>query len=315
MAKVAIVGCGFVGRAWAIVFARAGNEVHLWDRDKNAADNAIGYIKQVLDDLARFDLLAGRDVTSVLSSLIPSKKLADALDGAIYVQENTPEDLSIKHGIFTKIDQHSGPDTIIASSTSALLPSLLFKHLAGRERCLVAHPINPPYLVPAVEIVPSPWTSERVVKNTSEFLTSSGQAPILMKKEYDGFIMNRMQGALLEEAFRLVAEGYASVDDVDIGIREGLALRWSFMGPFETIDLNAPGGIADYIARYQPIYENIFPQMQHRVDWDGNVLATVEGERRQHVAQDELEERQKWRDRRMMALIAHKRKSDREFGK
>jgi L-gulonate 3-dehydrogenase len=261
------------------------------------------------------DLLAGRDVASVLVNLTPSKELADALDGAFYVQENTPEDLAIKHGILAKIDGLANPETIIASSTSALLPSRLFENLAGRERCLVAHPINPPYLVPAVEVVPSPWTDPQVVEKTREFLKGSGQAPIVMKKEYDGFIMNRMQGALLEEAFRLVAEGYATIEDVDIGIREGLALRWSFIGPFETIDLNAPGGIADYINRYQPIYANIFPQMQHRVDWAGDVLATVEKGRRKHVARDQLEERQKWRDRRLMALMAHKKKSDKEFGK
>ena len=105
-----------------------------------------------------------------------------------------------------------------------------------------------------------------------------------MKRELDGFVMNRMQGALLEEAFRLVADGYASVEDVDVGIREGLALRWSFMGPFETIDLNAPGGVRDYVERYQGIYADLFPQMQRRVDWAGPVLDTVESERRASAA-------------------------------
>ncbi|TIW09992.1 MAG: 3-hydroxyacyl-CoA dehydrogenase, partial [Mesorhizobium sp.] len=133
--------------------------------------------------------------------------------------------------------------------------------------------------------------------------------------ELDGFIMNRMQGALLEEAFRLVAGGYASVEDVDVGIREGLALRWSFMGPFETIDLNAPGGVRDYVERYQSIYSNIFPQMRHRVDWAGEVLQTVESERRRRLPQERLLDRQVWRDRRLMALAAHKKKADEEFGK
>ena len=90
------------------------------------------------------------------------------------------------------------------------------------------------------------------------FLRSAGHAPIVMKRELDGFVMNRLQGALLEEAFRLVEQGYAGVEDVDVGIREGLALRWSFMGPFETIDLNAPAGVRDYAARYQGIYSGIF---------------------------------------------------------
>ena len=135
-----------------------------------------------------------------------------------------------------------------------------------------------------------------------------------MKKELDGFIMNRMQGALLEEAFRLVADGYASVEDVDTGIRDGLALRWSFMGPFETIDLNAPGGVRDYAERYQRIYENLFPQMLRRVDWTGAVMEEVEKDRRKKVPADKLQERQVWRDRRLMALAAHKKKALKEIG-
>jgi 3-hydroxyacyl-CoA dehydrogenase len=154
-----------------------------------------------------------------------------------------------------------------------------------------------------------------VVERTRALLVAAGQSPIVMQRELDGFVMNRMQGALLEEAFRLVADGYASPEDIDVGIREGLALRWSFMGPFETIDLNAPGGVRDYVERYQGIYENLFPQMQRRVDWAGDVLKTVESLRRAQVPQSELGKRQAWRDRRLMALAAHKRAADKKIGK
>ena len=123
-----------------------------------------------------------------------------------------------------------------------------------------------------------------------------------------------MQGALLQEAFRVVADGHASVEDVDIGIREGLALRWSFMGPFETIDLNAPGGVRDYVERYQPIYKGLFAAMQRRVDWSGPVIDTIEAERRIKLGAGRLRERQVWRDRRLMALAAHKRKAARKIG-
>jgi L-gulonate 3-dehydrogenase len=143
---------------------------------------------------------------------------------------------------------------------------------------------------------------------------AAGQAPIVMKRELDGFVMNRMQGALLEEAFRLVADGFASAEDVHVGIREGLALRWSFMGPFETIDLNAPAGVRDYVERYQGIYSNLFTQMQRRVDWAGSVLAEIERERRAALPADQLAERQRWRDRRLMALAAHKRRAARDIG-
>jgi hypothetical protein len=141
-----------------------------------------------------------------------------------------------------------------------------------------------------------------------------GQAPLVMKRELDGFIMNRLQGALLEEAFRLVADGYASAEDVDVGIREGLALRWSFMGPFETIDLNAPAGVRDYVERYEGIYLNLFGQMQRRVAWGGPVLAEIERERRGRVPAADLVKRQLWRDRRLMALAAHKRRAAKEIG-
>jgi len=133
-----------------------------------------------------------------------------------------------------------------------------------------------------------------------------------MKREIDGFIMNRLQGALLEEAFRLVDQGYASIEDIDIGLREGLALRWSFMGPFETIDLNAPGGVRDYVERYQSIYANIFPSVQWRADWAGPVLKVVEEQRRAALPASQLAARQQWRDRQLMALAAHKRRAGRE---
>jgi len=164
-------------------------------------------------------------------------------------------------------------------------------------------------------VVPAPWTAPEVVTRTRDFLIECGQTPLVMKRELDGFIMNRLQGALLDEAFRLVADGYASVEDVDVGIRDGLALRWSMIGPFETIDLNAPGGVRDYVERYQGIYENLFYQMQRRVDWAGPVLDEIERDRRARVPASDLEARQAWRDRRLMALAAHKRQADKDIGK
>ena len=243
-----------------------------------------------------------------------TRDLADALAGALHIQENTPEDLAMKRKVFAMLDGEAGADGVLASSTSALLPSRFTENLNGRHRCLVVHPINPPYLIPAAEVVPAPWTDPDVVERTAAFLRAAGHAPIVMRRELDGFVMNRMQGALLEEAFRLVAEGYASVEDVDIGIREGLALRWSFMGPFETIDLNAPGGVRDYAERYQRIYAEIFPTMQRRVDWSGAAMDTIERQRRSRLPAGSLADRQAWRDRRLMALAAHKRRAARDLG-
>jgi 3-hydroxyacyl-CoA dehydrogenase len=314
MAKVAIIGSGFVGRAWAIAFARAGNTVALWDVDADAPRRAIAFIRDALPDLAANDLLNGRMPDEVLAAISIEADIAAALAGAAHVQENTPERLDMKQAIFARLDSLAPKDAVLASSSSAILPSRFTEGLPGRHRCLVVHPINPPYLIPAAEVVPAPWTSPEVVERTRRFLLAAGQAPIVMQRELDGFIMNRMQGALLEEAFRLVADGYASVEDVDIGIREGLALRWSFMGPFETIDLNAPGGIRDYVIRYQGIYENLFGQMQRRVDWAGAVLGPIERDRRKKLPEADLVKRQLWRDRRLMALAAHKRRAAKDIG-
>jgi L-gulonate 3-dehydrogenase len=313
--NIAIIGTGFIGRAWAISFARAQANVKLWDPADGAAAKAIEYISGVLGDLLANDLLEGQSIGDVLSRLSEARTLAEALDGVAYVQESSPEILSTKKELFAKLDALAAPETILASSTSALLPSLFTEGLAGAGRCVVVHPINPPYLIPAAEVVPSPWTSPLVVEKARDILIAAGHAPLVMKKELDGFIMNRLQGALLEEAFRLVAGGFATVDDIDMGIRDGLALRWSFIGPFETMDLNAPGGVRDYAQRYEPIYKGLFPQMQWRVDWQGDTMDAVEAQRRKSLPQQQLGNRQVWRDRRLMALTAHKKKADKDYGR
>jgi 3-hydroxyacyl-CoA dehydrogenase len=315
MAKIAIIGAGFVGRGWAISFARAGHEVALWDSQPAAPAAALAYIESLMPELQGHDLLGGATPTEIAARLRIATTLEEALAGAVHVQENTPEDVNVKREIFARLDAVAGPEAVLASSTSAILPSKFTEGLPGRGRCLVAHPINPPYLIPAVEVVPAPWTRPDAVDRTAALLRAAGHAPIVMKRELDGFVMNRMQGALLEEAFRLVSEGYASVEDIDVGIRDGLALRWSFMGPFETIDLNAPGGVADYVRRYQSIYAGIFRTVQWRADWSGPLLATVEGERRAALPADRLGERQAWRDKRLMALAAHKRDVDGKVGR
>ena len=314
MSKVAIVGTGFIGRAWAISFARAGHDVALWDAAGGAPADALAYIESLLPDLAANDLLDGASPAELRALMRIADTLDSALDGVDHVQESTPEDVELKRRVFTDLDRVAPPGAILASSTSAILPSYFTEHLAGRARCLVVHPINPPYLIPAAEVVPSPWTAPAAVDRTADLLRAAGHAPIVMKRELDGFVMNRLQGALLEEAFRLVADGYASVEDVDVGIRDGLALRWSFMGPFETIDLNAPGGARDYAERYQFIYSRLFESMQRRVDWTGPVMDTVEAERRKIVPAEALRDRQAWRDRRLMALAAQKRKAARDIG-
>jgi L-gulonate 3-dehydrogenase len=304
--KVAVVGAGFIGRAWAIAFARAGCRVALHDPQAGVADAALAFIEAILGDLAANGLLRGQSPADLLQRIHTAPDLETALQGAKHIQENAPERLDLKIALFRALDAQAEPDAVIASSTSALLPSAFTEELAGRDRCLVVHPINPPYLVPAVEVVPAPWTGPMTIERASAFMRTIGQSPIVMRRELDGFIMNRLQGALLQEAFRLIAEGYASAEEVDIGVREGIGLRWAFMGPFETIDLNAPGGVKDYIARYEGLYRNLWKSQDHIVPWSGALSVKLEAERAALLPRDRLAARQAWRDRRLMALVAHK---------
>jgi 3-hydroxyacyl-CoA dehydrogenase len=312
--KIAIVGSGFIGRAWAISFARGGHRVALWDPEPGAAQAAVGFIEGVLADLEANDLLGGQAPAEIRARLAPAEGLAEALAGAAHVQENAPEALATKRALFAELDRLAAPGAVLASSSSALVPSSFSEGLAGRARCLVAHPINPPYLIPAVELVPAPWTDPAAVERTRRLMVAVGQSPIVMKRELDGFIMNRMQGALLQEAFRLIAAGECTPEDIDVGICQGIGLRWAFMGPFETIDLNAPGGVRDYIERYEQIYIRLWPSQNHIASWAGQ-SGRLEQSRRAALPRDRLAARQAWRDRRLMALAAHKRKAEKDIGK
>jgi 3-hydroxyacyl-CoA dehydrogenase len=227
---------------------------------------------------------------------------------ALHIQENVSENVDVKRAVFAALDAASLPDAVLASSTSALLPSSFTEGLAGRARCLVAHPINPPSLIPAVEIVPAPWTDAAAMDRCAATMAGIGQKPIRMAREIDGFIMNRLQGALLQEAMRLVADGIATPEDIDTGIRDGLAPRWSLCGPFEAIDLNAPGGVRDYVARYGPMYRIIGAGQTTLPDWEGATLDRIEAARRAALPLADLPKAQTRRDRRLMALMAHFRR-------
>jgi 3-hydroxyacyl-CoA dehydrogenase len=312
MERIALVGGGLIGQAWAIVFGRAGHEVMLYDAEPAALKRARDAIAARLEDLAGFGLVG--DPHAVLGRIGYATGLAEALDGAAYVQESTPERVEVKREAYAEIDRLAAPDAILASSTSGIPASSFTAHLAGRHRCLVAHPINPPFVTPLVELCPAPWTDPAVVDRTHDLMTSVGQAPIRLNKEVQGFVANRMQAALIGAALRMVQDGVASAADIDIAIKDGIGLRWSFMGPFETIDLNAPGGIADYLRRYGPLYQAI--EGEHGpLDWtDDGLLRQVDQERRAVLPAERLPERSAWRDRRLMALAAQKRQAADHIG-
>jgi L-gulonate 3-dehydrogenase len=304
MTNVAIVGAGLIGRAWAIVFARAGFSVTLWDQFPLQTTAALTFIADRLPELRAAGLLAD-DPETVMARIRPMQSLWEAVRDADYIQESGPERTDVKISMFTELERAARADAIIASSSSGIPASAFTIHLKTRPRCLIAHPVNPPYLVPLVEICPSPWTDPAVTERTRAIMVEAGQVPATVKKEVDGFALNRLQGALLAEAFRLLADDVISPGDLDALVKHGLGLRWSFMGPLETIDLNAPGGLADYCNRYGPLYATMQEQMQP-LAWDAELVNRLHAARRAELPANMQPVRQEWRDRRLMALLAHK---------
>lgn len=315
MTKIAIVGSGLIGRAWATIFASHGFDVALHDVMPNVAKAARSHIGKNLHTLARHGLVA--DPKASLARIRVATSLADALKGVVLAQENGPETLEAKQALFAEMDRLAPPAAILASSTSYIVASRFSEALKGRARCLVAHPVNPPHLVPIVELAPAPWTDPAVVEKARRIYAKAGQVPIVLRKEMPGFVLNRLQAVLLAEAFRIVGAGVASPQDVDKTIKDGLGLRWSFMGPFETIELNAPGGIPDYCARYGASLFDMISQTPSQIPL-GNPFAaeTVEkimAEWEGGKSPERIAALSSWRDGRLAALKAHKRAAKRKL--
>jgi len=306
--QATLIGAGLIGRSWAIVFARAGYQTVLYDRDAGVAAKALALVGAALQEMQEFGLVD--DWKQVMARIRAESDLPAALAGADWIQESAPENIGIKKEIFSELDRVAPSGAIIASSSSGFPVSAFAEGCSGRHRMLIAHPVNPPHLAPLVEIVPAPWTDRKVADTAVELMNEAGQEAVLVRGEIDGFILNRLQGAVLDEAFRLVAGGYVSAEDLDRTMVYGLATRWSFMGPFETIDLNAPGGVRDYAARYGPMYHR-FEQGRPAVAeaWDEAAVAAVDRERRGKLPLEKIPERSSWRDRTLMRLAAARGRS------
>jgi len=296
MTRVALVGSGVVGSSWSLVFTRAGLDVVVHDPDRASAERVVDYIRSALDDPEASKLTSRDDRDAILSRVKIAASLEDALAGADYVQESAPERLKVKKELYKRLDALAGPNTILASSTSGLPASSFTEGLNRAHRCLVVHPINPPHLVPLVEIVPAPWTAPDVVDRAADLMRKVGQSPIRLRREINGFVVNRLQSAILGEAFRLVEDGICDSDEVDRAISDGLGRRWFFMGPFETIDLNAKNGIAEYCRNLGPMYFDLAKEQADPRPWNAKLIETIEQTLRRRVPEHELAQRRSWRD-------------------
>lgn len=300
--KIGIVGSGFIGRSWAMLFASVGYDVCLYDNKQEQLSDALKEIQRQLSNLETSGLLKGKLTAAEQFKCIRGvTNLKECVEGAKHVQENVFEDLEVKKKVFKEIDQYVGPETVLATSSSCIPPSKISAELKNKANVILSHPYNPPYYVPAVEVVPAPWTSEDVVARTRALLTEIGQVPVVLTREHPGFASNRIQYAILNECNSLVRSGVLKAEDVDSLVKNGLGLRYAWMGPLETALLNA-NGMEDYLRRYGSSITSVSETLEKGPSWEIQDCSELISQLDQMVPQDQLQSRRDWRDKRLAAL-------------
>ncbi|XP_028846202.1 lambda-crystallin homolog isoform X1 [Denticeps clupeoides] len=302
---ITIVGSGLIGRSWAMVFLSGGYKVKIYDNQPGQAAKAIMEIRKQLEELQQSHMLRGSlSATEQLALLSSHDDLALALEGAFFVQESIFEDLEAKQSVFKALETHVGEGVVLSSSTSCLMPSNVFSRVQNRTRCIVSHPVNPPYYVRLVELVPHPETLPTVVDLAYSLMTEVGQAPVRLNKEIDGFALNRVQYAIIAESWRLVKDGIISVKDIDLVMSEGLGMRYAFIGPMETMHLNAPEGLEDYLQRYRQGIRRVLATFGPIPEFAGEEAAAINKEIGELIPgdQEHLSARRERRDQLLMGL-------------
>lgn len=303
---ITILGAGSIGIAFALVFSRATFKVHVFDPDVAMRENAIKQLTSRLSDLALFGLV-NESPEEIIARISFFDEQSIAVESAQLVIECAPEKVDVKREIFAHLIDQTPGDCVLASASSALPVSHFTEGLPGNERCLIAHPGNPPYLIPVIEIVPAPYTAPKVIQMALSLFRKVQMNPVLVHKEIEGFIFNRLQGAVLREAYNLVNDGIASVEDIDTVMKDGVGLRWSIIGPFETADLNTRGGILSHAEKMGAAYFRMSGSTDGDVNWSPELVSKVNNARRQLLPLERWEQRVAWRDRQLMALTSFRK--------
>ena len=300
MNKIGICGAGLIGASWAIGFANAGFNCLVYDSNEDSIRNFEKISDQLLLDLEILDPKI--NVKKIKSNITLNCTINEICKDVILIQESIIEDLDTKQKIFKELDKLSSKNTILASSSSYLLISKISELVEHKHRCINAHPALPPHVVPFVEVVGSDYTSNEIVQEAIKLYKKANYAAILVNKETEGFVLNRLQGALLNEAVRLHEGGYASMEDIDIALKHALGIRWAFMGPFEIMDLNAPEGIKDSFSRYKSGIQNLAREQNSVPEYSEEYLYKLENEQRKRLSYSERSNRIEKRNK-MIALI------------
>lgn len=303
---ILVIGAGAIGTAMATVMADAGHMVTVAEPD---AERRAALVQEVLRR-HRFMMQAGLARGAADAAAARVAAAADMADAPVpaLVLEAGPERLEAKQAIFAALRAAFGPEVPIATLSSAIPVSRIVPDPAGQAACLAAHPANPPTLVRILEITPAPGTREGPLSAALGILRGAGFDPIPLGREIPGFVFNRLQGAVLREAYRLLAEGVIDVAGLDTLVRDGLGLRWALSGPFETVELNTAGGLAAHAARMGPAYAEM-GEARGETDciWPEDLVADAVRQRRALVPETALEARMQWREEALAALIAARR--------
>ncbi|XP_012664967.2 lambda-crystallin homolog [Otolemur garnettii] len=301
---VAIVGSGLIGRSWAMLFASGGFKVKLYDVEQQQITDALDNIRKELTLLGQSGSLKGSlSAEEQLALISGCSNIQEAVEGALHIQECVPENLDLKKMIFAQLDAILDDRVVLSSSSSCLLPSKLFTGLVHVKQCIVAHPVNPPYYVPLVELVPHPETASATVDKTYALMKKIGQCPVRLLREVDGFALNRLQYAVISEAWRLVEEGVVSPVDLDLVMSEGLGMRYAFIGPLETMHLNAEGTLS-YCDRYSEGMKRVLKTFGPIPEFSRATAELVNQALCRKVPDDpeHLAARRQWRDECLMRL-------------
>ncbi|WP_243791666.1 3-hydroxyacyl-CoA dehydrogenase NAD-binding domain-containing protein [Saccharopolyspora gloriosae] len=256
---VACIGAGVIGGGWVAHFLARGYRVTAWDPAPDAEQKLRRLVDAAWPALTELGLAPGasRDALTVTSTL------DEAVAGAEFVQESAPEDLELKQDLLARIDAATPPGVVVSSSTSGYGMTEMQQRCATPERLVVGHPFNPPYLIPLVEVVGGERTSAEAVRWASRFFEVAGKSVITMDREVPGFIANRLQEALWREALHMVAEGEATVEQIDASITEGPGLRWPFLGPCLTFHLaGGEGGMAHMLDHFGPSLKSPWTRLE-----------------------------------------------------
>ncbi len=228
--RIACIGAGLIGHGWATLFAARGFSVNLQDLNEDILERALKRVSLNLGFLASKGLMKTEDIEESKQRINLTTSIVEAVRDADYVQESVSESYEVKKTVFKKTDSAARRDAILASSSSALSITEIQKAATKPERCLIAHPWNPPYLIPLVEVIPGERTSQDTVEVTRRLMLKLGKIPVVQKRETLGAIGNRLSAALWREAINLVDQGVADVEDIDRALAAGPALRWTIMG-------------------------------------------------------------------------------------